>query len=299
MKTTINDIISKTSIDSDIIDNEQDQLGNKIKLRNSSYINILQHEKNVPYRASNISKVELPKTNNTSNLHILAEYPTNLLDGMGAKPINVKPFMFDNISRKGNNNQSNQITQQNIEQSNGEISKITEVQIPVVENSSSELDSTDKFAEINNARQLLDSVRKEANAAEEEARKSDEEVNKLSVEQTEMEKKLEEAKRRKLEILKQVNNAFESQATILSAARKKYEDIIREAKIRKENNENKIIEFKNKIDNTVELITKEEEEIAANQDLLNALGLIDNNMQNQPTENYQENIESATYHRVA
>lgn len=299
MKITINDIISKTSIDSNIIDNEQDQLGNKIKLRNSSYMNILIHEKNIPYRTSNVSKVELPKTNNASDLHILTEYPTSLLDGLGAKPINVKPFMFDNISRKGNSNQSNQITQQNIEQSNGEISKITEVQIPVVENSSSELDSTDKFVEINNARQLLDSVRKEANAAEEEARKSDEEVNKLSVEQTEMEKKLEETKRRKLEILKQVNSAFQSQATILSAARQKYEDIIREAKIRKENNENKIIEFKNRIDNTVELITKEEEEIAANQDLLNALGLIDNSTQIQSTENYQENIESATYRRVA
>lgn len=295
MKTTISDIISKTSIDGDVLDNEQDQLGNKIKLRSSSYTNLLLHVVNIPYHAQNVSSNNLSKANNEGNLNILSTYPTSMLNGTGSKPINVKPYMFDNIYIKGSIDKIDEtIKEDNISP------EVKTNETSIEETNNVEIDSNDKFVEINNARQLLEAAKEEADIAEQDAKKSDEELSQLSIEQTEMEKKLEETKRRKTEILKQLNNAFENQSTILLSARKKYENIAREAKIRKENNENRIIEFRNNIDNTVKLITKEEEEIAKNQELLNALGLIDQNIQiNSPNNDYQENYEYEAYRKIA
>lgn len=284
-----------------ILDNPVDQIGNKIKLRSISHEKLTKHIKNIPYKIVEVPQMESSKTNlsNAMGWNLMPKQYVMHIDGP-KKPINIKTFMLNNILKKGNVNNITEIQENhNFEISSNTSSEIVEIKPQVEETVSIKNNSNDKFVEINNARQLLETAKKEADVAEQDAKKSDEELNQLSIEQVEMEKKLEAAKKRKTEILKQLNNAFENQSAILLATRKKYEAIAREAKARKESNENRIIEFRNNIDNTVKLITKEEQEIAQHQELLNALELVDENVQMSSTNDYyQENNEDGVYHKA-
>lgn len=280
--------IKQGELNAGILANYPDQSGNKIRLREISFNNFLRHVQNVPFRAT---------------FAVLENYDAVLGAGQ-KKPINVKENMFNNIIKHNGfskqSNVSSLSSEVNVESRSSDVSQQVN---SVSDDNKNSLNNSDNdasteidrvvnrdnvaFDDISNARELIFNAKAEADKANADALKSEQELSKLSVEETEVQKKLQDAMSRQREIKKQISLALENQQTILLEARKKYNSVISEANRKKEENQNKIIQFQTRIDNTKKQISEIEDDISEQQNVLNALrdfGNYDDYMQSMGTE---------------
>lgn len=280
--------IKQGELNAGILANYPDQSGNKIRLREISFNNFLRHVQNVPFRAT---------------FAVLENYDAVLGTGQ-KKPINVKENMFNNIIKHNGFSKQSDVSslssEVNVESRSSDVSQQVN---SVSDDNKNSLNNSDNnapteidrvvnrdnvaFDDISNARELIFNAKAEADKANADALKSEQELSKLSVEETEVQKKLQDAMSRQREIKKQISLALENQQTILLEARKKYNSVISEANRKKEENQNKIIQFQTRIDNTKKQISEIENDISEQQNVLNALrdfGNYDDYMQSMGTE---------------
>lgn len=280
--------IKQGELNAGILANYPDQSGNKIRLREISFNNFLRHVQNVPFRAT---------------FAVLENYDAVLGAGQ-KKPINVKENMFNNIIKHNGFSKQSDVSslssEVNVESRSSDVSQQVN---SVSDGNKNSLNNSDNdastevdrvvnrdnvaFDDISNARELIFNAKAEADKANADALKSEQELSKLSVEETEVQKKLQDAMSRQREIKKQISLALENQQTILLEARKKYNSVISEANRKKEENQNKIIQFQTRIDNTKKQISEIENDISEQQNVLNALrdfGNYDDYMQSIGTE---------------
>ncbi len=280
--------IKQGELNAGILANYPDQSGNKIRLREISFNNFLRHVQNVPFRAT---------------FAVLENYDAVLGAGQ-KKPINVKENMFNNIIKHNGFSKQSDVSslssEVNVESRSSDVSQQVNF---VSDDNKNSLNNSDNdastevdrvvnrdnvaFDDISNARELIFNAKAEADKANADALKSEQELSKLSVEETEVQKKLQDAMSRQREIKKQISLALENQQTILLEARKKYNSVISEANRKKEENQNKIIQFQTRIDNTKKQISEIENDISEQQNVLNALrdfGNYDDYMQSMGTE---------------
>lgn len=280
--------IKQGELNDGILANYPDQSGNKIRLREISFNNFLRHVQNVPFRAT---------------FAVLENYDAVLGAGQ-KKPINVKENMFNNIIKHNGFSKQSDVSslsgEINVESRSSDVSQQVNF---VSDDNKNSLNNSDNdastevdrvvnrdnvaFDDLSNARELIFNAKAEADKANADALKSEQELSKLSVEETEVQKKLQDAMSRQREIKKQISLALENQQTILLEARKKYNSVISEANRKKEENQNKIIQFQTRIDNTKKQISEIENDISEQQNVLNALrdfGNYDDYMQSMGTE---------------
>ena len=269
-------------------------LGNKIKLRDESYRNFVGHVRNVAFQGSSLKPeitqpdfTILPSGNSTASYN-------------GSKPINVKESMLTGISSHAKVEQPSvdpievPIVNPEVEESKN-VSTVNQVPIQ------NEVNVNDRFAEISNARQLVQDVMARADQAQQEAIQSEETLNKLSIEEAEAQKKLEEAEARKKIIEEKIRKALSEQADTLDVTRKKYEDLIVEANNKRDQSVLKIEDFKGRINSTNDKLSQIENEIANNQQILDALTQFDfsNNTASQPMSSNAEENENRLGRKIA
>ena len=280
--------IKQGELNAGILANYPDQSGNKIRLREISFNNFLRHVQNVPFRAT---------------FAVLENYDAVLGTGQ-KKPINVKENMFNNIIKHNGFSKQSDVgplsSEVNVESRSSDVSQQVD---SVSDDNKNSLNNSDNnasteidrvvnrdnvaFDDISNARELIFNAKAEADKANADALKSEQELSKLSVEETEVQKKLQDAMSRQREIKRQISLALENQQTILLEAREKYNSVISEANRKKEENQNKIIQFQTRIDNTKKQISEIENDISEQQNVLNALrdfGNYDDYMRSMGTE---------------
>lgn len=280
--------IKQGELNAGILANYPDQSGNKIRLREISFNNFLRHVQNVPFRAT---------------FAVLENYDAVLGAGQ-KKPINVKENMFNNIIKHNGFSKQSDVSslssEVNVESRSSDVSQQVNF---VSDDNKNSLNNSDNdastevdrvvnrdnvaFDDLSNARELIFNAKAEADKANADALKSEQELSKLSVEETEVQKKLQDAMSRQREIKRQISLALENQQTILLEAREKYNSVISEANRKKEENQNKIIQFQTRIDNTKKQISEIENDISEQQNVLNALrdfGNYDDYMQSMGTE---------------
>lgn len=280
--------IKQGELNAGILANYPDQSGNKIRLREISFNNFLRHVQNVPFRAT---------------FSVLENYDVVLGAGQ-KKPINVKENMFNNIIKhNGFSKQSDVGSLSSEVNAEGRSFDVSQQVNSVSDDNENSLNNSDNnafteidgvinrdnvaFDDISNARELIINAKAEAEKANADALKSEQELSKLSVEETEVQKKLQDAMSRQREIKKQISLALENQQTILLEAREKYNSVISEANRKKEENQNKIIQFQTRIDNTKKQISEIENDISEQQNVLSALrdfGNYDGYVQSRETE---------------
>lgn len=280
--------IRQEDIKTGILENYPDQMGNKIRLREISYANSLRHVASIPFNS--LSKFEI------------IEPIDSLLMGK-SKPINVKENMFNNVIKNSGYKLENKILATS---SVSENSKTKQEEIPnevssaisqdssVLQNDSNTSSfSADpfngesvEFADIANVRNIIINAKMEAEKAEASAIESDEQLSKVSVEETEVEKRLQDAIIRQKEIRNQISIALENQRTTLIEARKRYDTMILDANRRKEENQNKIVEFQSRIDGTKKQISEIENDISEQQNILNALKELENYSSNDNSQQF-------------
>ena len=263
--------ITRKSIDTGILDNDPDKLGNKIKLWEISKYNLSRHVGNIPFDATsvvnNVTEATIPNNEPVKSVvSIEKEKPQfTIIDRdydrsffTAGKPINVRTNMFNNIAMHGN-----------IVHNSDNLNENYDSKPEIVNDNKS-------FEQIANEREYILNVKAEAEKAQNEVKKSDDELSKISIEDTETQKMLEAALKRQRELSEQITNALKNQSATLEKMKKQFESIINDANRRKEENQNKIMQFQNKILNTKKQITEIEDDNAKKQEFLNALSQDEN-----------------------
>lgn len=289
--------ITRKSIDTGILDNDPDKLGNKIKLREISKYNLSRHVGNIPFDATsvvnNVTEATIPNNEPVKSVvSIEKEKPQfTIIDRdydrsffTAGKPINVRTNMFNNIAMHGNIVYNSDNLNANYD-SKPEIVNDTPI-VPAMDNTDSiqnapidvnnSVNDNKSFEQIANEREYILNVKAEAEKAQNEVKKSDDELSKISIEDTETQKMLEAALKRQRELSEQITNALKNQSATLEKMKKQFESIINDANRRKEENQNKIMQFQNKILNTKKQITEIEDDNAKKQEFLNALSQDEN-----------------------
>ena len=133
------------------------------------------------------------------------------------------------------------------------------------------IDFSEYVVKLNNATQLINNAKEEAALAQENAITSDGEVSRLSVEVSELEKQELDIETRNNELDQQLVEAYNHQSQILELIRKEQERIIQEANARQRENQEKVAQFQNRINDIRERITTKNEDFARKQDVLRAL----------------------------
>lgn len=160
------------------------------------------------------------------------------------------------------------IVSENVSDTNNSLPS-TDSNVSVEEKTNVNID--DYIAKLGNETESIKNIKEQARLAQEEADASDLNLNRISVEASELEKQEAEAKKRDLELDKLLVAAYKSQSNTLVNARKDYEDTIKSANIRRQENENKILQFQAKMDSSRSNITNFNESIARKQAILDAL----------------------------
>ena len=262
--------ITQEELKDGILDNLPDKMGNKIRLREISYANSKRHVRNIPFH--NHTTVS---SNNTSNSITsdkidfdLKNIDTDVLHFGAKKPINLKENMINNLNRhvasfykqdQENTSSpsilpsSDSLLMQSVEEK-GNISGVDQ-----------------KFEQIANAREFIKDVKSKADSINAEVKQLDDELSRLGAEDAESQKRLQDALMRQEEIKKQIEDALEKQHITLSETRKKFELLISDAEKQKKQREKKIVQFQEKIAKTGKQLADVENDIAQQQEILNAL----------------------------
>lgn len=270
-----------------VADNDLNKMGNKIKLRRSSHSNIVRHLKNVPFMVTGTEKSSEVVTNAPSvgvdNGWTIVASESSLADG-AKKPINVKANMLANLKKHGRTNDVS------LSKDDSEINRVQDEHVNVEANPNNSIDINNKveantnngidinktFEEVNNARNMLLATRDNVTKAQEEMNDSDKRLQELGVQYNETEKQLQDAKSRKEEINQKIIKALASQTKTLDSVKKKYELLLEDINKKKEANENQIISFRSKIDDAKSELALVNDDIARQQEILNALSDLEN-----------------------
>lgn len=181
-------------------------------------------------------------------------------------------------------------------------SELEETQAPLeqeitsenVSENSSIIDFSEYVAKLNNETQLINNAKEEAMLAQENATNSDGEVSRLSVEVSELEKQELDIEMRNNELDQQLIEAYNHQTQILELIRKEQERIIQEANARQKENQEKVAQFQNRINDIKERITVGNEDIARKQEILRSLQQTEftdvNNLMDFPTQETEEPV---------
>lgn len=274
-----------------------EEVESKIKLRRASHANLIEHVKNIPFKAVKgpvFNSSEFSLSGEQLNMNVSPKKYIQLVAGSD-KPINVKEQKLENIKRHSDDLISVAVNNANIEM--GENSMVISSEqdfipsaIPVVEeqqeviqpivnevstndvNDENNLDNIDDYiSQIEIEENLLKTVKEQVVIAQQEADKSDEDVNATSIEFSELEKQAAERVKLNDDLDRQIMTAYKSQTRILALARKESEDLIEEANARKQANENKIVEMNSKMNDIRENITNINESIARKESILQAM----------------------------
>lgn len=226
----------------------------------------------------------------------------SLLEG-DEKPINVKEHMIINIMKKSINNISDINSEETnaIEENSEDIAYEEHIinddfekkvefdntsdiademnnvmgQYGIPANIERILSSTFDFdttmVAINQTRKQFKDVSEEANIAAQEADKSDELLQKVSDEYTEVERQLKEKEQRSKEMEQKIISILTSEKDRLSQQMHEKEAFINNANKRKEQNNDKIVNFRSKINSTMEKANEIDEKISRQEELLNTL----------------------------
>lgn len=271
-----------------VADNDLNKMGNKIKLRRSSHSNIVRHLKNVPFMVTGTEKSSEVVTNDAPSVGVdngwtIVASESSLADG-AKKPINVKANMLANLKKHGRTNDVS------LSKDDSEINRVQDEHVNVEANPNNSIDINNKveantnnsidinktFEEVNNARNMLLATRDNVTKAQEEMNDSDKRLQELGVQYNETEKQLQDAKSRKEEINQKIIKALASQTKTLDSVKKKYELLIEDINKKKEANENQIISFRSKIDDAKSELALVNDDIARQQEILNALSDLEN-----------------------
>ncbi len=262
-----------------VADNDLDKMGNKIKLRRSSHSNIVRHLKNVPFMVTETKKSSEVVTHTPSvgvdNGWTIVASESSLADG-AKKPINVKANMLANLKKHGRTNDVS------LSKDDSEIDRVQDEHVNVEANINNSVDINNNvdinktFEEVNNARNMLLAARDNVTKAQEEMNDSDKRLQELGVQYNETEKQLQDAKSRKEEINQKILTALANQTKTLDSVKKKYELLLEDINKKKEANENQIISFRSKIDDAKSELALVNDDIARQQEILNALSDLEN-----------------------
>lgn len=242
-----------------IIDNDIDQPGKRIRLRAVSMANLVSHVKNIPLHINEFNNQDNIGSKN-GGFTIIPNY-TNSMGFYGNRPINVKTSMLNNIRSKGkflNSGNDDVVDNNNFDNADLDTALISN-------------DINISFEEISNNRESVLAIKEKADKAVNDANYTDEELVKIGVQETEAQKKLQEALDYQKELNMQISEAIQNQNKILSQMKIHFETIISEADKKREENQNKIMEFKEKIASTESQISSIENENAKKLEILNAL----------------------------
>lgn len=263
-------------------DNEIDSLGNRIKLKSSSMVNLGNHRINVPFATVKDvnSALDLPVEDKSYTL--LSDTFAEVINGH-SKPINVKDKMINSIRSKYNNT----ISVVSDEAERPSLSKFEDVTVDDYSNKendavniqeevtvsevSEDNDINKMYQEVTNTREKLLNIKQEAVRAENDANESEKKVQELGVEFNETEKTLQEAEARKQEIQKKIIFELRNQLATMNAEKEKYNDAIFNANQRKEESQNRIIDFESKINDNRQKISSVNDDIAREEEKYNTL----------------------------
>lgn len=147
---------------------------------------------------------------------------------------------------------------------------------------------------INQTRKEFKSVAEKAVMATQAANESEELLEKISSEYSEAEKQLKEKERRSLEMEQKIIEILNSEKDRISQQMQEKESLINDANRRKEQNNDKIVDFRSKINSTMEKANEIDEKISKQEELLNTLVNFNINL-----ENYSMDTEEKTPQRIA
>ena len=300
-------IISQTIID-EVIGNSEDSLPNKIKEKEESLQNTLNNRLTIPmamqeddkaksndndYKENAISYNEDVVENQKSfELNYFSD--TKLLDG-SEKPINVKEHMIINMDKKYSklfNEYAGSVSSKEDQYENAEAVdnsiEQTEFETPDYNDLESEashygipadieqilvntVDFDTTVVAINQTREKFKNVAEQANKAEHDAEESDKLLEKISNEYNEVEKQLREKELRSKSMEQKILSLLNNEQNRLSQQLHEKENVINNANRRKEENNDKIVDFKAKINSTLEKANEYDEMISKQEELLNTL----------------------------
>lgn len=265
-------------------DNEIDSLGNKIKLKFSSLANLVKNRVNVVYNVTGVAEVDAPivveQDNNTYSL--LSGDFVQLASG-GERPINVKERMLNNMRTKGrvisivpfstepqvendNNNENNNIEVENAISVDEAVVAHTE---PVSLNEDPDIDKM--FEKVTAAREGLLNIREKVQMAEDEANQSEQMVQDLGVQFTETEKTLQAAVAKREQVKRQIYSELQSQLATMDNEQRQYDMAIANANQRREESQNKIIDFESRINDNIQKISDVNDDIAREEEKYHTL----------------------------
>lgn len=199
-------------------------------------------------------------------------------------------IQYQEVETKEENNTAPVVdTTLNVSKEDSNINTVINTETPVAEEVKNEpemaININEYIAKLSDETGKVKDIQKAAKDAQELARVSTEDLNKISVEVSELEKSEEAARKRNLELERQIVLAYQSQNDTLVNARQEYEKLIEEANLTRQENENKIVEFKNKGDQIRSNITSVNESIAKKQAILSAIQEARNYVNNEEKEN--------------
>lgn len=268
--------IMQEELNNGVLDNPPDKLGKKIRLREISYINSKRHTQNIPFRnhATTVSTNEPVNTASSKVDYSLKNIENPILSFGSRKPINLKENMITNLDRHVISFYNQSKNDSNTAAVSTEVSETALPQSSIEEVSTTAVDK--KFEQIANAREFIKNAKSKADSIKEEVKQLDDELSRLSIEDTESQKRLQDALLRQDEIKRQIEDALEKQHITLSETRKKFEMLINDAENQKQQRKDKIVQFQEKIANTDRQVANIENDIAQQQEILNALRQIEN-----------------------
>ena len=140
-------------------------------------------------------------------------------------------------------------------------------------------------------------VSEKANLAAQAANESDKLLEEVSNKYSAAEKELQEKEKRSREMEKRIITLLQDERTRLSRELQEKENLINDANKRKEQNDGKIVDFRSKINSTLERTNKVDEKISRQEELLNTLvGFSTNNINDYDYKSIEEEISN---HKVA
>lgn len=236
----------------EVIDNDIDKHGKKIKVRDANYINLISHIRKVPSRS----------------FEILPENNVELKSG-NSRAITVKEKELNSIARKTFS--QNQVTIN--DSNNSQIIGWDKQENDIIKN----VDSY--FEEISRERQKLLNDKEQLDKIIKNVNNSTKIINELSIKEAEEQKKLEEKQNGLESINQKIIVAIKSQMDTLNETRKKYQSLLEEKSRIEMENQQRIVQFQSRIDGIAQSNLNIESDIARQQDILNALmNFNDNNI---------------------
>lgn len=268
----------------------------------------VQVESNVKKDDSSVQKND--EVENNSNLFDLTYFSDDKVFEGTEKPINVKEHMIMNMSKKYSELLVTQeqefespLENEEIEDDYAESIATSELEQENVESEAVQygmpanieqilvntVDFDTTVVAINQTREKYKNVAEQANRAEQDAEESAKLLEKISNEYTEAEKQLKEKELKSKAMEQKIISLLNNEQSRLTQQLQEKEDVINNAKRRKEENNDKIVDFKTKISSTLEKANEYDAMLSRQEELLSTL--VEFNMGFETNNSQVQNIE--------